>query len=116
MLTEAIEAERGAGAATAVGLVVIVIGTTTALMETSTAVAPAGLVPVPALPMTTVITARLVHVHVGAAETMGTDLLGVIADAAGREAAARPPSLLKMNAIGAPSSCNSWQRDSERRS
>lgn len=115
MLTEAIEAERGAEAGTAVALVVTATGTTTARTETFTAVAPAGLVLVPAPLMMTAIIARLLHVHVGKAERR-TEPLGVIVDAVGLEAAARPPNLLKMSAIGAPFSCNNWRRDSEQKS
>lgn len=110
VLTEAIEAERGAGAGTAAGLVVTV--TITALAETFTVVVDELALVLDLLTMT-VSTARPVA-RVGMTERM-TDALAVIVNAAEAEAAPRAPNLLKMNVIGALFSYNSSRRDSGRK-
>jgi hypothetical protein len=113
VLTEAIEAERGVGAATVTAVVLagIVMAMTTARMAISTVVADA-LAPGRDLLTMTDITAP----QVAPAEMSVTKidvLVATVTHASGaaREPKTKPLNSTKMNAIGAPFSCSNSPRD-----
>jgi hypothetical protein len=113
VLTEAIEAERGVGAATVTAAVLAgtVMATTTARMAISTVVA-AALAPDRDLHTTTDITApRVAPAEMSA---MKIDVLAATvthASEVAREVKTKPLNSTKMNAIGAPFSCSNSRRD-----
>ena len=111
VLTEAIEAERGAEAGIADGLVATV--TTTALEETSTVVV--GVLVLVLAPHTMTVTIDHLAAPVGMIERM-IDALAVTVNAAQAAVALSLPNLLKMNVIGALFSYSSLLRDFEPKS
>lgn len=110
VLTEAIEAERGAGVviANAVGLVVTVTVTNTVLVATSTAVVDGLALALGRLTMIAITAPRAAPV---AMSEMKIDALAVTAnEARAREAARGPRSLLRMSVTGVPFSFSSLLR------
>lgn len=107
VLTEAIEAERGAGAATAAGLVVTATVMTTARAVTSTVVVGVLALDLAPLMMTATIAPRVVRVGTTMIDATAT---GTAADGARvLKVVTSLRNLPRMNAIGVPFSYNSLQ-------
>lgn len=107
VLTEAIEAERGAGAATAAGLVVTATVMTTARAVTSTVVVGVLALDLAPLMMTAIIALRVVRVGTTMIDAIAT---GTVADGAPvQRVVISLRNSARMNAIGVPFSYSSLQ-------